>query len=745
MIFLNGLLALGALAFTVPLAIHLLFRNRFEIVDWGAMRFLQSVVRVNRRRMQLRNLLLLLLRCAIPILLALCLARPVLTRWQTLPGDEPVTLVLALDTSYSLAARVDPSSRRFDRLIATAQEIVSNLPRGSDVMLATSMNVGRDEPASEFRGDPQSALTALQTLRLGGAPLAIDSLLSESLRKISGATTERRQIVLLTDDLASDFSQSQLDSFASVGQRRAAQSPAPAIAWIDSWQPVRSESNNRRITRLEPMQSTSVPGQSVSWTVEARIDGEAPPAAAVLDIRIDGETLQPLPLSFRHGIARTTFQTEFTAAGRHAIEVALPAEDDFAPDDRVRADYMVMPAMDVWLVDGNPSDKPLQSDTAFLAIALSPFSLAGEKAVDLFRTSSVEARQLGSIKNDPPSIVVLADVGALRREAAQWLRDFVELQGGTLVVFAGPSTDPEWLDKQLLATDSRSMLPMRYGDVKAMEQNQTAVKIDESRLTYPPLASFLREAKGTLSAVEIASYLTMQPHAADVQANIIMELENGDPLIAVRELGKGRVMQVATTANDRWTSLPRRLAFVPLMQRLFMHLATGETRPITPTAGEPILIPVDWMFNRQRSPSSSKASDAKAAAAEAAPGDRCRVVTPSGESYDLPIAAGQVSFGRTDAAGIYRFESGNEQTMHSAYSAVNVPEADLKRAPADAAVRSDAAARIGATRYQSASAYQDDDSARRFGRGVWRYLLLALLAAMVAEPLLQQRGAKVIS
>ncbi|HBJ37206.1 MAG TPA: hypothetical protein DDZ51_21115, partial [Planctomycetaceae bacterium] len=82
MILINWLLGFGALAFTVPLAIHLLFRNRFEVVDWGAMQFLQSVVRQNRRRMQLRNLLLLLIRCAIPMLLAFCMARPVMTQWR---------------------------------------------------------------------------------------------------------------------------------------------------------------------------------------------------------------------------------------------------------------------------------------------------------------------------------------------------------------------------------------------------------------------------------------------------------------------------------------------------------------------------------------------------------------------------------------------------------------------------------------------------------------------------------------
>ena len=70
MTLLNGLLALGALAFTIPLAIHLLFRSRFTTLDWGAMHLLDSVIRVNRKRLQITNILLLLMRCLLPILLA---------------------------------------------------------------------------------------------------------------------------------------------------------------------------------------------------------------------------------------------------------------------------------------------------------------------------------------------------------------------------------------------------------------------------------------------------------------------------------------------------------------------------------------------------------------------------------------------------------------------------------------------------------------------------------------------------
>ena len=92
MTFLNGALAFGTLAFLIPLIIHILNRSRFRTVEWGAMHLLESVIKVNHKRFRIDQLILLLVRCAIPVLLALCLAKPVLTnsnsRWLVMYGKR---------------------------------------------------------------------------------------------------------------------------------------------------------------------------------------------------------------------------------------------------------------------------------------------------------------------------------------------------------------------------------------------------------------------------------------------------------------------------------------------------------------------------------------------------------------------------------------------------------------------------------------------------------------------------------
>lgn len=104
MAFLNPILLFGVLAVAVPIAIHLRNRRRVERVWWGAMRFLKAAVERNERRLRLEDLILLLLRCALVVLLALMLARPTLRESAAgVFGLSRVTAVIVVDVSGSMS------------------------------------------------------------------------------------------------------------------------------------------------------------------------------------------------------------------------------------------------------------------------------------------------------------------------------------------------------------------------------------------------------------------------------------------------------------------------------------------------------------------------------------------------------------------------------------------------------------------------------------------------------------------
>src|SRR5215475_11548339 len=72
----------GAICATGPVIIHLLNRRRYRVVQWAAMDFLRQALQQNRRILEIRDLILLILRTAAVLLFGLALARPYFARRQ---------------------------------------------------------------------------------------------------------------------------------------------------------------------------------------------------------------------------------------------------------------------------------------------------------------------------------------------------------------------------------------------------------------------------------------------------------------------------------------------------------------------------------------------------------------------------------------------------------------------------------------------------------------------------------------
>src|SRR5437764_8341656 len=92
----------GLAGISIPVIIHLLNRRRFDVVDWGAMQFLQ-ISETTRRRLLIEELLLLLLRMGLIAVLVIALAAPYVT--STVLGNlakDNRDVVLVVDGSASM-------------------------------------------------------------------------------------------------------------------------------------------------------------------------------------------------------------------------------------------------------------------------------------------------------------------------------------------------------------------------------------------------------------------------------------------------------------------------------------------------------------------------------------------------------------------------------------------------------------------------------------------------------------------
>src|SRR3954447_13920832 len=126
-----GFLAAGA-AVAVPVLIHLLLRPRARRVEIGSVHFLKLALRESTRRRKLRRWLLLALRAAAVLLLALLFARPYLGAGAEGRDRE---VVLLIDQSASMAA-VQSGQTLFSRAQEAADRVLTGLPEQTAVRLA---------------------------------------------------------------------------------------------------------------------------------------------------------------------------------------------------------------------------------------------------------------------------------------------------------------------------------------------------------------------------------------------------------------------------------------------------------------------------------------------------------------------------------------------------------------------------------------------------------------------------------
>src|SRR5437867_10860829 len=121
MSFLNPMFFWGLAAVGVPIALHLIKRERANKVEFPTLMFLRRVSKRTIRYQKLRHLLLLLLRVLAFLFLALAFTRPFreMVQLSAAAGKAPAARIIILDNSWSMGY-----GDRWDRAKKAAADIV---------------------------------------------------------------------------------------------------------------------------------------------------------------------------------------------------------------------------------------------------------------------------------------------------------------------------------------------------------------------------------------------------------------------------------------------------------------------------------------------------------------------------------------------------------------------------------------------------------------------------------------------
>ncbi len=711
MTFLNAILLAGAAAFLIPLIIHLLNKRKVQTVRWGAMHLLQEVIRQRKRKLNIEQWLLLAVRIAIPIVLALCLARPVLTALRSF-GLGKTSLVMLLDDSFSMRAPSAGGSPA-ERARVDVGHMLEAQPKGSDAQVVLAGGNARrllDQSTSTLDVIPkQLAETANQS-----GPVKINDALQTAAASLSKATSGSRELAIVSDFQASDW-QSAADGAALPAlETLLKQEPKPQVTF---YRLASDLTENLSIASADLSALVVAQEQPIGLRVRIQNHGKRQWQDVAVHLEADGARLRTSRVSLPpEGEAVIGFTHAFDKVGDHSLAVRLEG-DSFPDDNAFYSVVQVSNQLNVLLVDGDSSTEPLEGAADFLELALTPYQSASATLKDLIRTTKVDAKRLRETDFKGMEVIVLADVDRLQGNRFNELDKFVKAGGG-LIVFAGPHCDLDWYNRDFFRK-GEGMLPTGIKGLQRAASSSMPARIQQQRLTHPATVYFNDARGGRLQDAEFQSWLEFDV-AKDTSAKPILQLDRGTPLFIEKARDRGRVIFAATTADAEWSNLPLQPFFVPLMQRLVTYLATQSAISAWDQVGAPLRI----VFPKERV------------------GIEYTLRDPTGQTQTIKVKAdGEKSLLESKpiaAPGIYKLTQGSE-TRLLAYN-LDPAESNLKPLPSDKVKA--LADRHNAAFVESFEGWQKLDRTRRHGSELWQPFLMALLALLFFEVLLQQRIAK---
>lgn len=214
MSFLSPLFLFAAAAVAVPLALHLFHRNESRRVVFPALRYLLRTEKEHARRIRMRQLLLLVLRCTVVVLLALAGARLVLSGRGA--AHPPTAVVVVLDNSLS-SGRVTGDARVLDQLKEVALSGLADATAEDRVWV---LRAGEPWDVA-VPGTPDAARVRIRTTALTSGRGDLSSALRRARQLIADADMPAGEIHLVSDLQATAFDDGAV----------AADDPTPVLVW----------------------------------------------------------------------------------------------------------------------------------------------------------------------------------------------------------------------------------------------------------------------------------------------------------------------------------------------------------------------------------------------------------------------------------------------------------------------------------------------------------------------------------
>ena len=673
-LFFTALAALG-----VPILIHMIQRQRTEVIEFPSLMFVRKIPFHSLRRQRVRHWLLLLLRCAALALLIAAFARPFFQSAVLVAvtgGSREV--VILVDRSYSMGY-----GNRWERARDAARGVVRDLAPDDQATLiffdASAQSGARSTT------DRASLLAAIDGAEPGAGVTRYGPALQLAQSIFEDSDQPRLEAFLITD-------------FQRIGVDSAANTMLPPGTVLT---PV-------SVADEDEIANISVSGASVQRdffsgseraVVTARLANRGNETVESLGVSLEltGRELESLPVTVEANSSATLTFAPFTLEDT-AMPISVRAEGDALPRDDV-FHFTVTPGDVVGVLvvgSAGAADSNLYLQRA-LAIGSSPSFRVTVRSVDQLTTDDVAAA----------GVVVLNDVGLPGGQIGAAITRFVEAGGGLWVVLG---------ERVRWPGDDLDLLPGPFDEPADRDGRGGALGFVD--YSHPVFEVFSTPRSGDLTGPRFFRYrpLDTRPETA-----VLARFDNGAAAMAEHSVGEGRVLIWTSTIDSFWNDFALKPIYLPFVHKVVEYLAAYAAATPYLTAGQ--------VLDLARYPG--------AAGLDVAGGNL--VVRDPSEDRVSVGSDGRAGFIELTDQGFYEVRDTDAAGSASVMVAVNVDpsESNLERVDPQELVAVATGRAAGDRSVTTERELRPEDLERR--QTLWWYLLIGALGFLASETVVSNR------
>ena len=549
MSFLSPWFLLGLLGIGIPIAIHLLRREKAVKIPFSAVRFLKKAPKKSTFTHRFQQWLLMLTRIAILAILTVAFARPFLSstasEWM---GRAPESGVILLDTSMSMGY-----GDYFDRAREKAVDTLNRLHEAA--VITFSDGIDQVKELTTDRPELESFLKTLKSPGFQGTQYL--SALRMANQMLSAARHPNKVVYLISDFQHHAFENLKEDWRLNPDIR------FEGIRIFDQ------ETENLAITHVKVPHRLIRDRETHNIRVRLQNTGTQSITSASVSLNLNGKPVADQRVDFRNGSeAEVTLPVTFKHRGLH-LGVISVGEDRLSADNQFYfTTSALLPVKILCIAPNNARDR--QKDNSYW------FRLAlGNSEHSSFDLTQIRPRQFNPAESNTYDVIVLLNIGELSSQQVEGLQAYVE-NGGSLLLALADQANVQTFNRQFRGI-SPAMLQQK--SVRADNHHLTITAVNNRHPIFQPLGSI--DFNGT----RFKDYWPVTPLK---ESTVLMELDGGEPVFLERSVGKGHVLLFASSLDTRWNNLALQSVYLPMLHEAVGYLAGREETKPAYRIGEPV-------------------------------------------------------------------------------------------------------------------------------------------------------------